>query len=185
MASFTIGQPKIPDVGRIGFSVPDESGSDPLRVKVLNRNGSYRMTPYRLGKSQQKGWRPFNWGVGMLRNGGIKSDELRATAVLGKVGGDRQWLPVRFAPAKSYSLVISSIGYELSYVHIVGPDKQLVKECSGPIKLDGDLLCEWDAGNNPPGIYRLIFPFANAKDSYGYPPHLGVPLRHNPNWLEP
>jgi len=179
LASYTIGQPQIPDEGRMGFDVPDEPGSDPLNVKVKARRGVYQMTPFRLGESR-KGWTPFEWGVGMLSRYGIRSDELRATARLSKSGGEVQWLPVRFAPANSYSLVISGdSGLALAHVRIVGPDKKLVKECSGPIQLDGDLLCTWDGRNNSAGIYSLIAPHANDPAK-----QLNLSLRHNPKWLE-
>jgi hypothetical protein len=136
------------------------------------------MTPLRLGRAHQ-GWRSFSWGSGVIKREGIQPIELRATALLLQPGDVDQWLPVKFTAAGVYSLVIASnAALPVANVRILGPGRRLVKECSGPIRLETELLCRWDGRNDPAGTYRLV-----ARSAEGGGELLNVSLRHDPRWL--
>jgi hypothetical protein len=147
-------------------------------VTVQARGGEYQMTPLNFGSPRQ-GWREFIWAAGLIRREAITPSELRATAFLQQPGEATQWVPVRFAPSVTYSLVIASNGSQpLAYVRILGPGDRLVKECSGPTRLEGELFCQWDGRRHPAGSYRLE---ARAAGSGAGP--LNLSLRHDPSWL--
>lgn len=185
LASYTIGQPQSqPRQSRgevFSLQVPaTPAGQGDPSVTVQARGGEYQMTPLRLGSPQQ-GWREFVWGSGLLQQEGISSNQLRATALLRQPGDADQWLPVKFAPAGAYNLVVTSNGaMPVAYVRILGPDNRLVRECSGSTRLETELPCRWEARDRPAGTYRLI---ARSADSGR--PLLNVSLRHDPSWLVP
>jgi hypothetical protein len=109
----------------------------------------------------------------------IGASQLRATALLRPPGDVDQWLPVKFTAAGVYSLVIASnAALPVANVRILGPGRRLVKECSGPIRLETELLCRWDGRNDPAGIYRLV-----ARSAEGGGELLNMSLRHDPRWL--
>lgn len=168
----------------IGLLVPiTDSASGGPAVTVQARGTFYQMIPMALGSPRQ-GWRPFEWGAGLLLREGISVSQLRATALLRQPGDADQWLPVKFAPAGAYSLVIAvNSAVQVAHVRILGPDNRLVRECSGPTRLETELQCRWDgrdkdSRNIPAGSYRLV---ARAADGGGA--LLNVSLRHDPTWL--
>jgi hypothetical protein len=109
----------------------------------------------------------------------ISPSQLRATALLRQPGDVDQWLPVKFTPAGGYSLVIASNGaLPVANVRILGPGSRLVLECSGPTRLESELLCRWDGRKDPAGTYRLV-----ARSADGGGALLNVSLRHDPRWL--
>ena len=180
LASYTIGQAqgqrRLQGGEVYRLLVPAGQGSAAVTVQALG--GEYQMTPLRLG-SPHKGWRPFEWGAGLIRRENISASQLRATALLSQPGNADQWLPVKFSPAGSYSLVIASNGaLPVAHVRILGPGSRLVQECSGPTRLESELLCRWDGRNVPAGTYRLV-----ARSAEGGGTLLNVSLRHNPDWL--
>ena len=190
LASYTIGQPQIqPRHSRgevLSLQVPAiPAGQGDPSVTVQARGGDYQMTPLRLGNPQQ-GWRDFVWGAGLLQQEGISATQLRATALLSQSGSADQWLPVKFAPAGAYSLVIASNGAQpLANVRILGSDRRLVHECTGPTRLETELVCRWNGRDregriSPAGRYLLI-----ARPAEGGNSALNVSLRHDPRWLLP
>jgi hypothetical protein len=180
LASYTIGQAQSErrsDQGEVyRLLVPAGQNSPAVSVQALG--GEYQMTPLRLGSPRQ-GWRPFEWGAGLIQRENISGRQLRATAQLSQPGDVDQWLPVKFAPAGFYSLVIASNGtLPVAHVRILGPGSRLVQECSGPTRLESELLCRWDGRNLPAGTYRLV-----ARSAEGGGALLNVSLRHDPSWL--
>lgn len=184
LASYTIGKPLIysrPLGGKeIALMVPaGASGPDGPMVTVRARGSDYQMIPLQLGSSRQ-GWRPFAWGTGLLQREGIGIGQLRATALLRQPGDADLWVPVKFASAGAYTLVIASNGaLPVANVRIFGPGSRLVQECSGPTQLETELLCRWDGRNVPAGTYRLV-----ASSAQGGSALLNVSLRHDPSWLK-
>jgi hypothetical protein len=147
------------------------------KVAVEAWKANYRMEPLRLAAPKQ-GWSEFSWAETVIQGERIPYHQLRATALLRPPGDANQWLPVRFAPASSYSLVISSNGsLPIANVRIVRPDNQTVAQCTVPIRLDQDLLCSWKAADLPAGPYLL-----RARDKNGRTV-LNETLRHDPRWL--
>lgn len=190
LASYAIGQPQSQPSQTRGevFSLqvpatPADQGEPSVTVQA--RGGEYQMTPLRLGSPQQ-GWRGFVWGAGLLQQEGISPNQLRATALLSQMGSADQWLPVKFSPAGAYSLVIASNGAQpLANVRILSSDKRLVHECSGPTRLETELVCRWNGRDregrmSPAGRYLLI-----ARPAEGGSSALNVSLRHDPRWLLP
>ena len=183
LASYTIGLPQAQRRAEQGevlsLQVPAAAaGQDDPAVTVQARGGYYQMTPLRLGSPRQ-GWRPFVWGAGVIKREGIDPSQLRATALLRQPGDADQWLPVKFAPAGAYNLVIASNGaLPVASVRILGPDNRLVRECSTRTRLETELPCRWEARDRPAGTYRLI-----ARSADGGSPLLNVSLRHDPGWL--
>jgi hypothetical protein len=182
LTSYTIGQAS-PQKGTLGgnvFTLQIPVGPPGLPepvVAVKAWKGNYRMEPLRLGAADQ-GWKAFSWGAAVIQGQRIPSQQLRATALLRSPGDADQWLPVRFAPASSYSLVISSNGsLPIASVRIVTPDNKKVEECSGPTRMDQDLLCTWKAADLPRGTYLL-----RARDENGRMV-LNETLLHDPRWL--
>ena len=99
----------------------------------------------------------------MIQGETVPYHQLLATALLQPPGDANRWLPVRFAPASSYSLVISSNGsLPISNVRIVRSGNQIVAQCTGSTRLDQDLLCTWKAADLPRGTYLL-----RARDENG------------------
>jgi hypothetical protein len=181
LASYSIGEiqgKKSPQNGLLfTLQVPARGLSQP-DITLQTRGGEYQMIPLQLGISIQ-GWREFIWGAGVIQRERITPSELRATARLQQPGEANKWLPVWFAPSATYSLVVASNGsLPLAYVRIFGPGDRLVKECSGPTRLDGELLCQWDGRRNPVGNYRLEARVAGSGAG-----SLNVSLRHDPSWL--
>jgi hypothetical protein len=181
LASYSIGDlqsKKTPHNGLVFIlQVPVKGWSRP-DVILQARGGEYQMIPLQMGSSLQ-GWREFIWGAGVIQRERINPTELRATAILQQPGEAKQWVPVRFAPSAAYSLVVASNGSQsVAYVRIFGPGDRLVKECSGPTQLDGELLCQWDSRRNPAGNYRL-----EARAVGSGAGSLNVSLRHDPSWL--
>jgi len=185
LASYSIGLPqpqRRAEQGEVlGLQVPAAAASqDDPAVTVQARGGDYQMTPLRLG-SARTGWRSFEWGAGVIRREGIDPSKLRSTALLRQPGEADQWLPVKFAPAAAYNLVITSNGAQpVASVRILGPGNRLVRECSGPTRVETELPCRWEARDRPAGTYRLI-----ARSAESGSPLLNVSLRHDPSWLEP
>lgn len=180
IASYTIGQAQSERRAERGevfrLLVPADSGSPAVTVQALG--GEYLMTPLRLGGPRQ-GWRAFEWGAGLIQRENITASQLRATALLSQPGDADQWLPVKFSPAGVYSLVIASNGaLPVATVRILGPGSRLVKECSGPTRLESELVCRWDGRKEPAGTYRLV-----ARSAEGGGALLNVSLRHDPSWL--
>ena len=180
LASYTIGEAKRErraDWGEvIRLQVP--AGLESPAVMVQARGGDYQMTPLRLGSPRQ-GWRTFEWGAGLIQREQISASQLRATALLRQPGDADQWIPVKFTPAGGYSLVIASNGaLPVANVRIIGPGNRLVQECSGPTRLETELLCNWDGRNEPAGTYFLV-----ARSAEGRGNLLNVSLRHDPRWL--
>ncbi|MFN9622265.1 MAG: hypothetical protein ACK587_05455 [Cyanobacteriota bacterium] len=180
LASYTIGEAKRERRAEWGevirLQVP--AGLEATVVTVQARGGDYQMTPLRLGSPRQ-GWRAFEWGAGLILRENISPSQLRATALLRQPGDADQWLPVKFTPAGVYSLVIASNGaLPVANVRILGPGKRLVQECSGPTRLETELLCNWDGRNEPAGTYILV-----ARSAEGRGNLLNVSLRHDPRWL--
>jgi hypothetical protein len=180
LASYTIGQAQSERSAQRGevfrLLVPAELGSPVVTVQALG--GEYQMTPLRLGNPRQ-GWRPFEWGAGLIQREKISTTQFRATALLSQPGEAEQWLPVKFSSAGTYSLVIASNGaLPVANVRILGPGSRLVQECSGATRLEDELACRWDARNLPAGTYRLV-----ARSAEGGGALLNVSLRHNPSWL--
>lgn len=184
LASYSIGIPqpqRRAEQGEVlSLQVPAAAaGQDDPAVTVQARGGSYQMTPLRLGRART-GWRAFEWGAGVIKREAISANQLRATALLRQPGDADQWLPVKFAPAGAYNLVIASNGaLPVASVRILGPDGRLERECSGPTRLETELPCRWEARDRPAGIYRLI-----ARSAEGGSPLLNVSLRHDPSWLK-
>ena len=185
LSSFSIGQSNVQrqaDGGEtLRLWVPISTVYLPhLNVRVQARRGHYLMEPLQFG-SAQEGWKTFTWGTAVIRREQIREDQLRATALLRQPGDADQWLPVKFAPANAYNLVIASnAALRVDFVRIVDSNDQLVRECSGPTRLETELPCRWDARDRPAGTYRLIIRSADSGN-----PLLNVSLRHNPSWLEP
>jgi hypothetical protein len=183
LASYSIGIPQVQrrqEQGQVlSLQVPAPGADqDVPAVTVQARGGKYLMTPLRLGTAHQ-GWRSFSWGSGVIKREGIQPIELRATALLRQPGDADQWLPVKFTTADVYSLVIASNGaLPVANVRILGPGRRFVKECSGPTRLETELLCRWDGRNDPAGIYRLV-----ARSAEGGGELLNMSLRHDPRWL--
>jgi hypothetical protein len=180
LASFTIGEaqsePRTQGGEMYRLLVPAGPKTPDVKVKALGSD--YQMTPLRLGTPRQ-GWRPFEWGAGLIQRERISASQLRATALLIQPDGAYQGLPVKFSPAGAYSLVIASnASLPVANVRILGPGSRLVKECSGPTRLESELVCRWDARNLPAGTYRLV-----ARSAEGGGALLNVSLRHNPSWL--
>ena len=147
-------------------------------LKVQARGGEYQMIALQLGLPRQ-GWRDFIWSAGLIRREAIHPRELRATARLHQPGDLDLWIPVKFTPASGYNLVIASNGaLPLANVRILGPGNRLVQECSGPTRLETELLCRWDGRKDPAGTYRLV-----ARSADGGGSLLNVSLRHDPRWL--
>jgi hypothetical protein len=190
LANFTIGRPnpiKTEDEGiEFSFQVPILSGnmSDPdINVQALR--SSYLMIPLRLG-SAKSGWKTFAWGGGVIRRERVDPGELRSTAVLSQSGDADLWIPVRFLQSITYSIIISSnASLKISGVSIVDSKNNTVYVCSGPTRLESELLCQWngrsrDGRTSPAGSYRLVAQPAEM----GIPP-LNLSLRHDPKWLLP
>jgi hypothetical protein len=180
LASYTIGQPQSERRAQRGevFRLQVPAGLESPAVTVQARGGDYQMTPLRLGSPRQ-GWRTFEWGAGLIQRETISPSQLRATALLRQPGDADQWLPVKFNPAGVYSLVIASHGaLPVANVRILGPGSRLVLECSGPTRLESELLCRWDGRKDPAGTYRLV-----ARSADGGGALLNVSLRHDPRWL--
>lgn len=180
LASYTIGQAQSERRAEWGkvFRLQVPAGLESPAVTVQARGGDYQMTPLRLGSPRQ-GWRAFEWGAGLLQRENISPSQLRATAFLRQPGDADQWLPVKFTPAGVYSLVIASNGaLPVANVRILGPGSRLVQECSGPTRLETELLCRWDGRKDPAGTYRLV-----ARSADGGGALLNVSLRHDPRWL--
>jgi hypothetical protein len=180
LASYTIGLPRSEGRSERGevFRLQVPAGPDSPAVSVQALGGDYQMTPLRLGSPRQ-GWRAFEWGAGLIQREQISASQLRATALMRQPGDADQWLPVKFTPAGVYSLVIASNGaLPVATVRILGPGSRVVKECSGPTRLETELLCRWDGRNDPAGTYRLV-----ARSSEGGGALLNVTLRHDPRWL--
>jgi hypothetical protein len=190
LESFTIGEPT-PQRSFFGgeeFSLqvppaPEGISSDPaVKVRAYAGPGStYQMDPLRLERAN-KGWRRFVWGAGLIRNEGIRLDQVRATAMLKRDGTTNLWLPVKFSSVPTYTLVIASNGYlKLAKVRIVSAaNGEVMKECSGSTPIEGELRCSWDARKQPAGFYRIV---ARPVDSAVKP--LNVSLYHDPKWLRP
>ncbi len=185
LTSFTIGTPRPVisfDEGLVfTLQIPvSNSGLPDPDVIVKAVNSTYLMTPLRLGPARL-GWKSFAWGGGVIRREKIASTDLRATALTGRTGDQDQRLPVKFAPARAYNLVITSNGpLPVAYVRILGPGSRLIKECSGTTLLETELLCRWDGRNDPAGTYLLVARSADSGNTL-----LNVSLRHDPSWLEP
>jgi hypothetical protein len=180
LASYTIGQPQSEPRAQRGevFRLQVPAGLDSPAVTVQALGGDYQMTPLRLGSPRQ-GWRAFEWGAGLIQREKIGASQLRATALLRPPGDVDQWLPVKFTAAGVYSLVIASnAALPVANVRILGPGRRFVKECSGPTRLETELLCRWDGRNDPAGIYRLV-----ARSAEGGGELLNMSLRHDPRWL--
>ena len=184
LASYSIGEvrgQKRPQGGEsFNLLVPAIGSARQMpELKVQARGGEYQMIPLQLGLPRQ-GWRDFIWSAVLIRREAIHPRELRATARLRQPGGDLDlWIPVKFTPASGYSLVIASNGaLPLANVRILGPGNRLVQECSGPTRLETELLCRWDGRTDPAGTYLLV---ARSADSGGA--LLNVSLRHDPRWL--
>jgi hypothetical protein len=180
LASYTIGQIQIERRANrtevLRLLVPSVLGQPAVTLQARGRE--YQMTPLRLGNPHQ-GWLPFEWGAGLIQRENISASQLRATALLRQPGDADQWLPVKFTPAGVYSLVIASNGtLPVANVRILGPGNRLVQECSGPTRLEGELLCRWDGRKDPAGTYRLV-----ARSADGGGALLNVSLRHDPRWL--
>jgi hypothetical protein len=138
------------------------------------------MEPIRLDRAR-KGWNSFTWGADVIRREKISPEQLRATAVITQPGDEDRWLPVKFAPAAVYTLVIASNGsLPVGYVAIVGPGRQVLKRCSGPFRIESELHCRWDARKVPAGTYELV-----AESSKYEQTLLNVSVRHDPTWLNP
>lgn len=180
LASYTIGQPQRehrPNQGEV-FRLLLPAVHDHPMVTVQALGSDYQMIPLQLG-SPLNGWRPFEWGAGVILRERISASQLRATALLRQLGEVDEWVPVKFSSASVYSLVITSNGaLPVAYVRIIGPGNRLVKECSGPTRLESELFCRWDGRNDPAGRYRVI-----ARSAQGGGALLNVGLRHNPSWL--
>jgi hypothetical protein len=183
LASYSIGEvrgQKRPQGGEsFNLLVPAIGSARQMpELKVQARGGEYQMIPLQLGLPRQ-GWRDFIWSAGLIRREAIHPRELRATAQIHQPGEATQWLPVRFSPATTYSLVIASNAPQpVAYVRILGPGDRPVKECSGPTRLEGELLCQWDGRRQPAGSYRL-----EVRAATGEAGSLNVSLRHDPSWL--
>ncbi len=183
LTSYTIGQ-ATPQPSARGGSVfalhvpvrPPGLPEPVVAVKAWKDN--YRMLPLRFSAPKQ-GWKGFTWGAAVMQRQGISGDQLRATAQLKPPGDSQQWLPVRFRPASSYSLVISSnASLVVTSVRILGPNKEKVADCIGrETRMDQDLPCTWRAANLPAGTYTLL-----ARDGDGKTV-LNETLRHDPRWL--
>ncbi len=189
LESFTIGQPT-PQRTLFGgeeFTLqvppaPTGVSSEPaVKVRAYAGPGStYQMDPLRLERAN-KGWRRFVWGAGLIRNEGIRLDQVRATAMLKRDGTTNLWLPVKFSSVPTYNLVVASNGYlKLAKVRIVSEANEVMKECSRSTPIEGELRCSWDARKQPAGIYRIV---ARPVDSTVKP--LNVSFYHDPKWLRP
>jgi hypothetical protein len=182
LTSYTIGQAR-PQRGSFRGNVftlqipVSPAGLPEPAVAVEASKSNYRMEPLRFGSPKQ-GWKAFTWGAAVIQGQGIGGEQLRATALLRPSGDANQWLPVRFASAASYTLVISSnASLPIASVRIVRPDNQIVAQCSGPTRMDQELLCTWKAAVLPSGTYLL-----RARDESGRTV-LNETLRHDPRWL--
>ena len=183
LTSYTIGQarpePSVRGGSVFALHVPvSPKGLPEPVVAVKAWKDNYRMLPLRYSAPKQ-GWKGFAWGASVMQRQGISGDQLRATAQLKPPGDSQQWLPVRFRPASSYNLVISSsASLVVTSVRIVGPNKEKVAECIGrETRMDQDLSCTWRAANLPAGTYTLL-----ARDGDGRTV-LNETLRHDPRWL--
>ncbi|MEB3302375.1 MAG: hypothetical protein VKN56_10460 [Cyanobacteriota bacterium] len=140
---------------------------------------NYLMEPL-LYTAPKQGWKGFTWGTEVLRKRKISASRLRALALLKPDGDAHQLLPVRFGPASSYNLVISSTtALKVTTMRILSPKKEIVAECiSRATRLDQDLPCPWRAANLPAGTYTFL-----ARDEHGKEV-LNQLLRHDPRWLK-
>lgn len=184
LSSYTIGQAS-PQKGSRGGNVfmlqvpASPPGLPEPQVAVEAWKGNYLMEPQRLAAATP-GWKQFSWGAAVIQGQGIPSQQLRATALLRPPGDAKQWLPVRFAPAASYSLVISSnASLRVSSVRIVGPNNEVVANCTASVRIDQDLPCTWKAADLPAGSYRVIARSSDSPDRL----LLNETLRHDPRWL--
>ncbi|MEB3156097.1 MAG: hypothetical protein VKO26_01510 [Cyanobacteriota bacterium] len=188
LTSYTIGQatpqpsPRTSERGGSVFAlqipVVEPVQADP-EVAVTARKGNYRMDPLRFS-APKRGWKGFTWGAAVIQGQRIASERLRATALLKPPGDSQQVLPVRFAPASSYRLVMSTdASLTVTSVRILDLNKRKVADCAGPgTRIDPDLLCTWNAANLPAGTYTL-----QARDEAGKTV-LNQLLRHDPRWLK-
>lgn len=182
LTSYTIGQaspqkgPRGGNVFTLQIPVSPPGLPEPA-VAVVAWKGNYRMEPLRLAAANQ-GWKEFSWGAAVIQGQGIPYGQLRATALLKPSGDANQWLPVRFAPASSYNLVITSnTSLPIATVRILRSDYKVVAECPSRPRMDQDLLCTWKAADLPAGTYLLR---ARAEDGRTV---LNETLRHDPRWL--
>jgi hypothetical protein len=119
------------------------------------------------------------WGAAVIQREEIRVNQLRAIALLRQPGDADQRLPVKFAPAGEYNLVIASnASVPVATVRIVDADNLLVRECLVPPRLETELPCRWEARDRPAGNYRLIVHSAEGNKTL-----LNVSLRHDPRWL--
>jgi hypothetical protein len=183
LTSYTIGQASPQPRPRGGsfflLQVPvSPPGLPEPEVTVAAWKGNYRMVPLRFAEPK-RGWKLFTWGAGVIQGQGISSAQLRATALLNPPGDSLQWLPVRFQPASSYSLVMSSpASLTVTSVRILDSNKKMVAQCTrGETRIDQDLSCTWKAAELPAGTYKL-----QARDGNGKTV-LNATLRHDPRWL--
>ncbi len=182
LTSYTIGQAKL-QRGSLGGTVfilqipVSPAGLPEPEVAVEASKSNYLMTPLRFAPPKQ-GWKAFTWGAAVIQGQKIEGEQLRATARLRPSGDANQWLPVRFAPAAGYSLVISgNASLPITTVRIVRPDDRIVAQCPAPARIEHDLVCTWKAADLPSGTYLL-----RARDESGKTV-LNVTLRHDPRWL--
>lgn len=183
LASFTIGEPRVQILRGVGevfsLQVPvSQAGLPEPSVRVQAWRGNYLMEPIRLDPISQ-GWKGFSWGAGVIRKERISPKDLRATAHIKQPGDADQWMPVRFGPTSTYTLVIASNGpISVDSVFVVGPNRNVVKRCSGPSRIDFELRCLWKAANNPSGSYQIMAYSSGSREVL-----MNVRLRHDPHWL--
>ncbi|MFN9623791.1 MAG: hypothetical protein ACK587_13325 [Cyanobacteriota bacterium] len=181
--NFTIGSPRSrtsSDDGReILLRVPviGRSSAKP-EVTVETSRNNYKMKPLEW-RQRGDNWQEFAWGVAVLNQLGIKPAQLRATALLPGGGGASRQLPVWFADARAYTLIVgSNTPLRLRLFRVKGPDGRVVEDfLSGGTDARRAI---WDARRLPRGIYTIE---AQADDPSTKP--LITAVQHDPRWLQP
>jgi hypothetical protein len=182
LASFTIGNPSVrrsQDGGEeILLRVPmaAEAGGSTPEVVVQARRRNYQMQPLRFRTGRNK-WSEFAWGVAVLDNLRIDPRQLRALATLNRAGEATEQLPVWFAEAESYTLVLdSNMPLRLRTFQVRAANGSRVMDLlkqdrTSPVR-------RWNARQLPAGVYTIE---ARADDEFARP--LVVTVRHDPRWL--
>jgi len=178
--NFSIGRPRSrtsSDNGQeIVLRVP--AGSAQPEVTVETSRNNYRMKPLEWRRGEGN-WKEFVWGVGVLNQLGIRPNQLRATALLKAGGATERQLPVWFADASAYTLIVgSNEPQRLRVFRITGPDgREVVNFLRGG---NETMKATWEARGLPRGIYTIE---ARSEDPSSRP--LITQVQHDPRWLRP
>lgn len=188
LVSFTIGMPEVvPLQGgrflRLRLPVLPGEGGTEVKVVVQARKRNYKMEPLDF-QSLSNGWREFRWGSGVIEDLEIPRDKLLAKAVMEKEGAAVELLPVWFAPAKAYSLILEgNTTVELMRFQVRDGRGRIVQDFlrSGNKTNRGEVYYQfWEASRLPAGVYTI-----EASTIRGATSSVNVRVRHDPRWLTP